>query len=206
MNTYVLGILWALGSYEEYKQTYSHYFLIRHTNPYFLQVVRQELALRANIHVVRRHDKPQYRLKIFSIDMEYFNRLGWHPRNAVERNYPSLVDGHSDFIRAYLEIHTRFDILTIRNRKKKPSRRLRLRIYGNMQFLTELTNVLACEVGTGVKKPQLAKNRMSELSGALYYQSLRELRSLFKYLYQPPIEHFDREYYKRFFEVLRKCI
>ncbi len=202
LNTYVLGILWALGSYEEHAgtKTISRYFQLRHHRPYFLQVVEQEMALQTKIRTVRHNGKPQFRLNIYDINIEYLNWLGWQARQAVERNYPFMSVGHRDFILAYLEIHSKLDTTIILKRYERP----RLRIYGNMRLLAELTRVLAAEVGTGIKKPQQVKNRESGISGTLFYQSLQELRALFKYFYNPPLKHFDHEYYEKFSGLLRE--
>jgi len=201
-NAYVLGILWALGSYEEHvgTKTISRYFQLRHCRPYFLQVVKQELALQNKIRIVKHNGKPQYRLNIYDINIEYLNWLGWQARQAAERNYPAMSIGHRDFILAYLEIHSKLDTTIVLKRYERP----RLRIYGNMLFLTELTKVLAAEVCTGIKKTQQVMNRQSGISGTLFYQSLRELHALFKYFYNLPHNHFDREYYEKFSGLLRQ--
>ena len=62
IKRYVLGILWALGRYSE--DADSKYFFIRHNREYFLQVVRDELNLKSNIHTVLHKNKTQYRLKV----------------------------------------------------------------------------------------------------------------------------------------------
>jgi len=202
LHAYVLGILWALGSYEEHPgtKTIVRYFQLRHCRPYFLEVVKQELNLQTKLRIVQQNGKPQHRLNIYGVDMKYLNWLGWQTRLAAERNYPVIPIGHRDFMLAYLEIHSKLDTKTVLHRYKRP----RLRIYGNMQFLTGLTNVLAQETGTGIKKPQPGKNRESGISGTLFYQGLRELRVLFNYLYHAPLKHFDREYYDKFKDLLRQ--
>jgi len=202
LNDYVLGIMWALGSYVEHQttNTISRYFQIRHCRPYFLKVVEQELCLQNKTRIVQHNGKPQFRLNINGLGLEYLNWLGWQERKATERNYPALSIDHRDFILAYLEIHSKLDTVIVLKRYERP----RLRIYGNMLFLNELTNVLSNEVPTGVKKPQQCKNRESGISGTLFYQSLGELHALFKYFYSRPLKHFDREYYKKFSDLLRR--
>ncbi len=202
MHPYVLGIIWALGRYVDKIEDEREYYFIRHKNKYFLQVIRRELELKANIQAVTHKGKLQYRLKVAGMDIAQLNRLGWQPRNAVQRGYPRLVAGHRDFIRAYMEIHSSVDTMTIRKQNRPPHKQPRLRIYGNKDFLAELTQVLANEVGTGPKKVQRATLE-SEVSGILYYMSKVELRNIFYYLYRPPVDYFDREYYGRYREVMR---
>lgn len=99
--------------------------------------------------------------------------LGWSPRTSNQRCYPKIYE-HKDFIRAYLEIHSKVGIITIWDRRRnRTKKQLRLRIYGNMRFLSELTDILASEIGTGVKKVQQS-TKASEVSGTLYCQSQRE--------------------------------
>lgn len=108
-----------------------------------------------------------------------------------------------DFIRAYLEIHSRVDTITIRKPNRNVYKPPRLRIYANMIFLAELTAILAAEVGTGIKKPQQS-TKLSEVSGTLYYQSTRELRALFDYLYRPAVKYYDKDYQERFSEIINQ--
>ncbi|MDR3585516.1 MAG: hypothetical protein P4L59_09345 [Desulfosporosinus sp.] len=43
---------------------------------------------------------------------------GWQPRISEQRNYPDIPD-HIDFIRAYFELHSTLDTITIRKRNKE---------------------------------------------------------------------------------------
>ena len=129
-------------------------------------------------------------------------RLGWQSRNAEQRDYPSIVNDHRHFIRAYMEIHSSIDTITI-PRKNGFRTGPRLRVYGNKNFLEQLTGVLAAAMGTGVKTVQQA-TRKSEISGILYYQSTTELQSIFEYVYRTPVRYFDLEYHKKFNYILTK--
>jgi hypothetical protein len=201
MHPYILGIFWALGRYVDETESPNHqYFFLRHNQEHFLQVVRQELKLQANVHIVTHHEKPEYRLKISGVDVTELVKLGWSPRWAEQRDYPRIAE-HRDFIRAYTEIHSSLDIIVIRERNRARTQP-RLRIYGNRHFLEQLTEVLFFEVGSGVKKVQKATNQ-SEPSGILYYQSRLELERLLEYLYSPSTQYFSRDYYERFREILR---
>jgi len=198
MNNYTLGIIWALGRYVDKTQSPNQYFFIRHNRKHFLEIVRQDLKLKSSIHTVTHRDKLQYRLKISGLDITEIQRLGWSPRMSEQRCYPN-ISGHKDFIRAYLEIHSSIDIVTIKRQRRRTRRQLRLRIYGNRYFLEQLNENLASETGTGIKKVQQATLK-SQISGILYYQSLVELRAIFNYLYRPPVQYFDRTYRALFYD------
>ena len=198
-NTYVLGILWALGRYSD--DAGNKYFFLRHNREYFLQVVKDELGLKSNIHTVLHKNKTQYRLKVSGFDVAAMERLGWQERNAEQRSYPNIVSGHRDFIRAYIEIHSAIGTITIK-RKAGPRTGPRMRIYGNKLFLEQLSEVLAAEVGVGVKAVQQA-TRLSEVSGILYYQSTVELQSILSYIYSPPVIYFDREFYENYSDTMK---
>lgn len=203
LNTYVLGILWALGRYVDETNSSHQYFFIRHSREFFLEVLRQEMSLRSKVHTVLHKGKTQYRLKVSGLDINALEHIGWQSRNAGERNYPRIKSGHRDFIRAYLEIHSTVDTILIRKRNRKSYKQPRLRIFGNLHFLDELTQVLANQIEAGIKKPQIS-TRQSEVSGTLYYQSIREVQNIFEYLYRPPVEYYDWQYYDRFSGMLRE--
>jgi len=200
INSYVLGILWSLGRYSE--DVGNKHFFLRHNREYFLQIVKNEFDLKSNIHTVLHKNKTQYRLKVSGFDIVALELVGWQARNAEQRSYPNIQDGHRDFIRAYLEIHSAIDTITIQ-RKTGPRTGPRLRIYGNKYFLEQMTEVLATEVGAGVKRVQQA-TRLSEVSGILYYQSTNELQRIFEYVYSTPVSYFDREYYENYKYVLTR--
>jgi len=199
MNTYVLGILWALGRYVEDKHT--EYFFLRHNREYFLQIVRRELGLKSNIHIVQHKRKLQYRLKVSGLDITYLKNINWQPRNSKQRSYPRIIE-HRHFMRTYLEIHSTVDTMTIRKRNRPPYKQPRLRIYGNIEFLAGLNEALAAEIGIGIKKVQKATAK-TEVSGILYYMSITEIRKIFDYAYRPPIEYFDRDYHEQFLNTMR---
>lgn len=190
MNMYALGIFWSIG-----RQSEEGYFLLRHKDKYFLETAKTDLQASSDIFSITQHGKIQYRLKVRDLDIFTLKRLGWHARNSEERPYPNILD-HQDFIRAYMEIHSNLDIITLRGRQKP-----RLRIYGNKTFLESITNVLASQIGTSTKKVQKTTN-IAETSGVLYYQSRTELEAIFSYLYRPPIENYHFEFYERFRNML----
>ena len=70
-------------------------------------------------------------------------QYGWQPRISEQRNYPNVLE-HREFIRAYFELHSGLDTITIRQRNKE-RKSPRLRIYGNRHFLDALTEVLGSQ-------------------------------------------------------------
>ena len=105
IDSYVLGILWSLGRYS--KDVGNKHFFLRHNREHFLQIVKDEFDLKSNIHIVNYKGKTQYRLKVSGFDIVALEILGWQARNAEQRSYPNITDGHKDFIRVYLEIHSK---------------------------------------------------------------------------------------------------
>ena len=196
MDLYVLGILWSIGSPIEDRYPY---FMLRHHDRYFLDVVRKALNISNSVFVGESRTGPQFKLKIFNFDLSELTQYGWQPRLSEQRSYPSILE-HVDFIRAYIELHSALDTLTIRQRSKERTSP-RLRIYGNRHFLDELTEVLSSQVEISPKRVQKA-TKLSEFSGILYYQSRRELEQLLTYLYPSVIQYFHREYYEHFRSLL----
>ena len=197
IEPYILGILWSIGRYtvDDYD-----YFLLRHKDRRFLDVVKASLAVPSEVFLGSSRTGPQYRLKIHHFDMDTLERLGWQPRLSEQRDYPSIAE-HQDFIRAYVEIHSTIDTNTIRKRNGPPYTQPRLRIYGNKHFLSELSEVLSTQANIGIKKVPKTTD-IAESSGVLYYQSWAELEILLTYLYLPGTKYFNRKYYDDFREVL----
>ncbi len=192
MDLYVIGILWSIGSPIEDRYPY---FMLRHHDRYFLDIVREALNVLTSVFMGESRTRPQYKLKLFDFDLSRLTQYGWQPRISVQRSYPNIPE-HVDFIRAYFELHSSLDTLTIRQRNKERTSP-RLRIYGNRSFLEELTIVLCSQVEISPKRVQQA-TKQSESSGILYYQSRRELEKLLAYFYPPGIQYFHREYYELF--------
>ena len=142
------------------------YFMLRHHDRYFLDVVHEVLNISTSIFVGESLTRQQYKLKIFNFDLSQLTQYGWQPRLSEQRNYPNITE-HANYIRAYFEMHSALDTITIRKRSKE-RKSPRLRIYGNRQFLEELTEVLSLQVEISPKRVQKTTN-LSELSGILYY-------------------------------------
>ena len=192
MDLYVLGILWSIGSPIEDRYPY---FMLRHNDRYFLDVVREALNASTSVFVGESLTRIQYKLKLFNFDLNLLTQYGWQPRISEQRRFPDITE-HVDFIRAYIELHGTLDTITIRqcNKERKSPR---LRIYGNRHFLGKLTEILSEQVEITPKRVQKATG-LSESSGILYYQSRRELEKMLDYLYPSDIRYFHREYYEHF--------
>lgn len=199
MDSYVLGILWSTGGLIEDRYDY---FILRHRDRYFLDTVRESLGLQGTIFLGSSRTGPQYKLKVFHFDLGYMESLGWQSRQNEQRNYPSIPE-HPGFIRAYLEIHSILDTITVRKYDRPPRTGPRLRIYGNRLFLEQLSQVLVTEIGVGLKKVQKATN-FSVPSGILYYQSRAELLRIYHYLYSPNPLCYHPTYRENFNTLLQK--
>lgn len=97
MNPYILGILWAIGSHTKDKYDY---FLLRHKERYFLDLVRESLKVPGEVFLGSSRTGPQYKLKIFHLDLEYLKSLGWEARTSGQRNYPGIAE------HVILSVHT----------------------------------------------------------------------------------------------------
>jgi len=156
MDLYVLGFLWSIGSPIEDRYPY---FMLRHNDRYYLNVVRESLNLSTNVFEGESRTGPQYKLKIFKFDLNQLVLYGWQPRISEQRNYPNILE-HRDFIRAYFELHSGIDKVIFRKRGKQRTG-TRLRIYGNRYFLDDLTRVLSTQVNIAPKLVQKA-TKLSE--------------------------------------------
>ena len=161
MDLYVLGILWSIGSPIEDRYPY---FMLRHNDRYFLDVIREALNVSTSVFEGESRTGTQYKLKIFNFDLNLLAQYGWQPRVSEQRNYPNISE-HRDFIRDYFELHSGLDKVIFRNRNKQRTG-TRLRIYGNRYFLEELNKVLSSQVDIAPKRVQMA-TKLSESSGIL---------------------------------------
>ena len=115
MDFYILGILWSIGSPIEDRYPF---FMLRHHDRYFLDVVREALNVSTSVFVGESRTGPQYKLKIFNFDLGHLTQYGWQPRLNAQRNYPNIQE-HVDFIRAYFELHSNLDTILSGNATKK---------------------------------------------------------------------------------------
>ncbi|KJR46479.1 hypothetical protein UF75_3144 [Desulfosporosinus sp. I2] len=102
MDLYALGILWSIGSPIEDRYPY---FMLRHHERYFLDVVHKALNVSTSVFEGKSRTGPQYKLKLFNFDLSKLTQYGWQPRISEQRSYP-IIPEHVDFIRAYFELHS----------------------------------------------------------------------------------------------------
>ena len=115
MDFYILGILWSIGSPIEDRYPF---FMLRHHDRYFLDVVREALNVSTSVFVGESRTGPQYKLKIFNFDLGQLTQYGWQPRLSTQRSYPNISE-HVDFIRAYFELHSALDTVIFRKRNRE---------------------------------------------------------------------------------------
>ncbi|MBK5244269.1 MAG: hypothetical protein JJE18_04460 [Eubacteriaceae bacterium] len=178
IDRYDLGIIWAIGSHVEESR-----FVFRHKDIFFLE--RLKPYFKNNIYEQKRikgKDGIQFVLKTSAVDVESLRKLGWTERNSDARNLPVLPE-YKDFLRAFIEIHSTLDYSTRYKRSGSTYKALRLRIYGNSQIIDGINNLLAVNVGIGVKTPQLLRNGKTSI---LYYQATSEINAVYDYLKGDP--------------------
>lgn len=100
ISNYQLGIIFAIGSTSEGRM------IFRHRNRYFLEQIQQLTGNK--IYIQHSQTGPQYAFKTQNINIDELKCYGWTKRNAEQRNVPMLND-YSDFLRAYIEIHSVLD-------------------------------------------------------------------------------------------------
>jgi hypothetical protein len=109
---YHLGIIWSIGTYSQEENS----FTIRHKNKYFLEQLQPYFD--SSIYPQKSRTGTQHVLKTCLINIEQFQNIGWTERNAEQRNIPILED-YRDFLRSYLELHSRLDYCTGYKRHNK---------------------------------------------------------------------------------------
>ena len=176
---YQLGIIFGVGSYIKCESA----LFFRHKDRYFIEQVGE--LFNSNIYVQKNKDNYQYCLKTCIADIDSLKSLGWINRNADARHIP-ILDNYKDFLRAYIELHGYFSYCTSYkgNRKARIKYyRLRLKIYGNLEFMNEINIILAKECYVSEKSVQIMHNKKT---ASITYSSLEEITNILTYLYGTP--------------------
>ena len=177
MNSYTLGIVWSIGSYQEDR------FIFRHKDKYFLEQI-QKYCDNSTYSQTTGKGKLQYVLKTAAFSPEDFP--GWIDRNAEQRNLPAL-DDYKDFLRAYFELHACLGYCTAYSNYGRKNQhkyyKLRLRIYGNYILIMSINKILLEQCGAKLKSMQYSDNNKT---ACLSYTSLDEIISITDWLTGQP--------------------
>lgn len=189
INSYQLGIIWAIGSYTD------GYMVFRHKDKYFLEQLQPLFQNKNKIYTQVHKGNAQYILKSAKFDIEHLQKLGWENRLSENRALPILKD-YTDFLRAYIECHGVFDYCTTYSSERKYYR-LRFRLYGNLFLVEQIENILNKDFGFTPKKVQVLHNKKS---GYIAYTSLEEIERLVKTFESEPC---SRDFWNEAYEKLK---
>jgi len=171
-GAYILAILWGTTS-----EMGNEGYWIRHRNSWYINTIKQYLAITSKAQASLSSTGQQTRLKIVrAADVLSIRRLlttqGWKPRQSFERPYPVGPINNQGFIRGWVELHSSIDIT--RNGRKRTATP-RLRIYGNWALLKEIN--LCITAGTGLQPRTLQKTTNNITKQIIFTgQSYREVR------------------------------
>lgn len=178
-TNYQLGILFACGSITNEKN--NKILVIRHKNKYFLEQLQN--LFDNKIGYRQTQDKNYYILKTKAFDFDSLENINHKSRNAKLRYLP-ILDNYKDFLRAYIELHACWDYCVNYTKRKEKYYRLRLRIYGNFNLISEINQVLNQEASVKIKSIQSVKH--NDTTSYIAYTSVSELYSIRKYLEDEP--------------------
>lgn len=181
ISHYDLGIIWAVGSYNEngrfsFRHKEKHF--INRLNGYFTNTIYQQKRSKNKID-------EQYVLKTKNLNVYDLYNIGWSERNSDIRDIPNLpnLSDYKDFLRAYIELHSTLDYSTRHKNNGDKYKALRLRIYGNTNLMDSVNKLLSREVRVGIKTIQTLSNHKTSI---IYYTSFLEIQNIFNYLYGEP--------------------
>lgn len=176
LNDYILGIIFSIGYISRGR------FIFKNKNKYFLEQIQKVCG--NNIYKQKDKKNVQYVLSTKYFDIERLKSIGWNNRNSDIRKLPKL-NQYDNFLRAYIELHSRFDYSTrYRSKRKKTKyKALRLRIYGNRVLIREINEILSTDANIALKSPQSEKN---DKTSYIAYTSINEIKSIFQYIEEKP--------------------
>ena len=192
IHPYVLGILWAIGSYNS-----DNVFFVRHSDPYFLEVIKKATSTPASVRKVGRN----YVLKLSEsyFKIQKLRELGWAERNNQDRPYPDINE-HQDFIRGYFEIHGRVSEVKLHNRKSgRIQSQIRLRIFGNETLIQSINDVISFEIGIQERK---LENTQKEHSKVLGYYKTEDITEILNWLYHDTSEYRNSSLERKYYEII----
>jgi len=167
MNDYCNGIVYATGYVAN--DADKKYLVIRNLDSWYPEQISNESGYKVykSIHNYGRDGKPQYVVKARNI-------------NSVP-NLESIVS-HSDFCRAYIEIHGVIDMGTTIDRKGNKFTKPRLRIYGSEDVISFINDVLPAKRKKLQYISNQVENRYIGKTCAIYYQSKNEIEDILNWI------------------------
>jgi hypothetical protein len=185
ITPYQLGIIWGLGSYIETEMVF------RSEHSYFLEHI--QTLTDSEVSIQRSRHKVQYKLKSVMFDTEELKQIGWTERNAEIRDIPVLdnLNNYKDFLRAYIEIHSRLTYRIIKNKKGiKTHKKIRLKIYGNKILIQSINNFLFEFADVPKRNPYISKNNKT---ATITYIILEQIENVLRFVEGEP-------YYQKFWD------
>lgn len=172
MDNYILGIIFSIGSISEGR------LIFRHKCKYFLEQI--QVLCKNKIYEQDGRTGMQYVLKTRYFNIDELRSIGWTDRNSSVRYLP-VLNSYKDFLRAYIELHSTLDYCTKYRYKykKEKYKALRLRIYGNKEFIEGINSILNVKARVGLKSPQILHN---DKTAYIAYTALEEIQSIFTYI------------------------
>lgn len=167
MTDYSIAIAYGTGYIA--KEGKNEFLFIRNLDPYYAKIIESEVQYSAyeSKHNIDRDGKPQWCIKV---------------RDIHELPSLSEIKNISDFIRAYMEIHSIIDLMNVKNRNGDKISKLRLRIYGNEEVISWINNNLPANK----KKIQYIRNIIEANyvgeTCCIYYQSSREIFNILDWI------------------------
>lgn len=169
MNNYDIGIFWCIGSFAENRLSF------RHKNKFYIERMQEYFPSKIYQQIHHNTGENQYVLKTQDFKEYEYLKVAY---NSNSKPLPKLKE-YSDFLRAYIEIHSTLDYLKRINRNGHIWYKLRLRIFGNMDAIDDINNILHENLKVGIKTPQKTANNTTKI---LYYQSYDEIKAIFEYI------------------------
>lgn len=170
MTDYSIGIAYGTGYIA--KEEEREFLCVRNLDPYYLKIIENEVPYKAyeSKHNINRDGKPQWCIKV---------------RNIASLPNLSEIKNKQDFIRAYMEIHSIIDLMNVKDKNNR-IRKLRLRIYGNEEIISWISE----NIPANRKKIQYIKNIVeSKYIGktcCIYYQSSTEIFNILEWINGKP--------------------
>lgn len=167
MNDYCNGIAYASGSFTV--EDNRKYLIVRNLDSWYVKTIEKESKYKAykSNYNIERDRKSQWTIK--ARDVESIPSL-------------SALKNVNDFCRAYIEIHGLLDLATARDRKGNYFKKPRLRIYGTEEIISFLNSCLPANKKTIQYINNIVDNIYVGKTCALYYQSVKEITNILKWI------------------------